>query len=304
MTVSSITGLSTTRVPIIMRSKLFVPGSRPEFFAKAMAGEADAISIDLEDAVDESRKAEARAAVKAFLVSLPADRSKTIIVRVNGIATEHFEADVEAIAGPGLDLINVPMTETGDDVRKAAAVIGRVVKAKGIANPIGILANIETAKAFRLAAEIAGADERVAGLQLGFGDLLEPLGIDRYNPAIVLQFQLAVRLAAGEAGVFAYDSAFANVKDTEALKREAEAARKLGYLGKSAIHPSQVPIINAAFRPSDEEIAHSLRVVAAARDAQAKGVGAWMVDGKMVDAPFVVRAEAIVALAHRLGLAQ
>jgi citrate lyase subunit beta/citryl-CoA lyase len=65
-----------------------------------------------------------------------------------------------------------------------------------------------------------------------------------------------------------------------------------------------VPIINAAFRPSDEEIAHSLRVVAAARDAQAKGVGAWMVDGKMVDAPFVVRAEAIVALAHRLGLAQ
>jgi citrate lyase subunit beta/citryl-CoA lyase len=183
-------------------------------------------------------------------------------------------------------------------------VIGRVVKEKGLAKPIGILANIETAKAFRLAAEIAGADERVAGLQLGFGDLLEPLGIDRYNPAVVLQFQLAVRLAAGEAGIFAYDSAFANVKDAEALKREAETARKLGYLGKSAIHPSQVPIINAAFRPSDEEIAHSLRVVAAARDAQAKGVGAWMVDGKMVDAPFVVRAQAIVVLARRLGLAQ
>ena len=196
------------------------------------------------------------------------------------------------------------MTETGHDVRKAAAVIGRVVKEKRLAKPIGILANIETAKAFRLAAEIAGADERVAGLQLGFGDLLEPLGIDRYNPAVVLQFQLAVRLAAGEAGIFAYDSAFANVKDAEALKREAETARKLGYLGKSAIHPSQVPIINAAFRPSDEEIAHSLRVVAAARDAQAKGVGAWMVDGKMVDAPFVVRAQAIVVLARRLGLAQ
>ena len=268
----STTPASTTLSPIVMRSKLFVPGSRPELFAKAMAGEADAISIDLEDAVDESRKADARAAVKAFLASLPADRSKTIIVRVNGIATEHFEADVEAIASPGLDLINVPMTETGDDVRKAAAVIGRVVKEKGLAKPIGILANIETAKAFRLAAEIAGADDRVAGLQLGFGDLLEPLGIDRYNPAVVLQFQLAVR--------------------------------KLGYLGKSAIHPSQVPIINAAFRPSDEEIAHSLRVVAAARDAQAKGVGAWMVDGKMVDAPFVVRAQAIVVLARRLGLAQ
>ncbi|HTO50545.1 MAG TPA: CoA ester lyase [Burkholderiales bacterium] len=285
-----------------MRSKLFVPGSRPELFAKAMAGEADALSIDLEDAVDENRKAEARAAVRAFLHSLPADKTKTIIVRVNGIATEHFEADVEAIAGPGLDLINVPMTQTGDDVRKAAAGIARAEKAKGLAQPIGILANIETAKAFRLAAEIAAADRRVAGLQLGFGDLLEPLGIDRYDPAVILQFQLGVRLAAGEAGVFAYDSAFANVKDTEALRREAETARRLGYLGKSAIHPSQVPVINAVFRPSDEEIAHSLRVVAAAREAGAKGVGAYMVDGKMVDAPFVVRAEATVALARRLGL--
>ena len=106
------------------------PGSRPELFGKAMAGEADAISIDLEDAVDESRKRQARAAVGEFLRSLPADKSKTIIVRVNGIATEHFAADVEAIAGPGLDLINVPMTETGDDVRKAAAIIGRIEKSE------------------------------------------------------------------------------------------------------------------------------------------------------------------------------
>jgi citrate lyase subunit beta/citryl-CoA lyase len=289
-------------VPPIMRSKLFVPGSRPELFAKALAGEADAISIDLEDAVDESRKREARAAVAEFLRTLPADRSKTIIVRVNGIATEHFAADVEAIAGPGLDLVNVPMTESGEDVRQAAAVIARVEQAKGLAQPIRILANVETAKAFRLAAEIAGADARVAGLQLGFGDLLEPLGIDRYDPAVVLHFQLGVRLAAGEAGVFAYDSAFANFKDTDALRREAETARRLGYLGKSAIHPSQVATINAAFRPSDAEIAHSLRVVDAARAAGAKGVGAWTVDGKMVDAPFVVRAEATVALARRLGL--
>ena len=100
------------------------------------------------------------------------------------------------------------MTETGDDVRKAVAVIGRVEKARAH-DPTGVLANIESPKGFRLAAEIAAADQRVAGLQLGFGDLLEPLGIDRYNPAVILQFQLAVRLAAGEAGVLAYDSAFA-----------------------------------------------------------------------------------------------
>lgn len=274
-----------------MRTKLFVPGSRPELFAKAMASEADALSFDLEDAVDESRKDEARQAVGEFLRSLK-QKSKVIIVRVNGIGTPHFEADVAAIRGPGLDLINLPMMESAEEVRRAA----RVTK------DIGLLANIETAKGLRFAAEIAGAHPTVRGLQLGFGDLLEPLGIDRYNPNVILQFQLAVRLAAGEAGVFAYDSAMANVKDTEFLKREAEAARKLGFLGKSAIHPSQVAVINAVFRPSDEEISHSLRVVDAAGKAKQEGVGAWTVDGKMVDAPFVVRAENILALARKLGL--
>ena len=274
-----------------MRTKLFVPGSRPELFAKAMASEADALSFDLEDAVDESRKDEARAAVGEFIRSLR-DKCKVIIVRVNGIDTPHFAKDVAAIRGPGLDIINLPMVESADAVRRAAAVT----------KDIGLMANIETARGLRFAAEIAGAHPMVRGLQLGFGDLLEPLGIDRYNPAVVLQFQLAVRLAAGEAGVFAYDSAMANVKDLEFLKREAEAARKLGYLGKSAIHPSQVRVINDVFRPGDEEIAHSLKVVESARKAGAEGVGAWTVDGRMVDAPFVVRARNILAVARKLGL--
>jgi citrate lyase subunit beta/citryl-CoA lyase len=285
-----------------MRCKLFVPGSRPELFAKAMAGEADAISIDLEDAVDESRKDEARGQVAAFLRALPADRTKTIIVRVNGIDTPHFEKDIAAISGPGLDLVNLPMTSCGDDVRHAAAAMARVDREKGVAHPAGILANIETPKAFRLAAEIACADRRVAGLQLGFGDLLEPYGIERYDPRVVLHFQLGVKIAAAEAGVFAFDSAMADVKNTDFLRQEAEAARRLGFIGKSAIHPSQVAIINEVFRPTDAEIAHSLKVVASAKEAAEKGVGAWTVDGKMIDAPFVARARAILRVAEKLGL--
>jgi len=275
-----------------VRCKLFVPGSRPELFAKAMAGEADALSFDLEDAVDESRKDEARKHVADFLRSLPSDRTKVVIVRVNGVDTPHFERDIEAIRGPGLDYVNLPMVETAEDVRRSAAVT----------RDLHLMANIETAKGLRNAAEIAGAHPSVKGLQLGFGDLLEPLGIDRYNPVVVLQIQLAVRLAAGEAGVFAYDSAMANVKDTAFLRQETETARKLGFLGKSAIHPSQVAIINEVFRPSEAEIAHSVKVVASARENVAKGVGAWTVDGKMVDAPFVVRAENILATARKLGL--
>ena len=285
-----------------MRCKLFVPGSRPELFAKAMAGDADAISIDLEDAVDESRKDRAREEVARFLRELPADKAKTIIVRVNGVGTPHFERDIEAISGPGLDLVNQPMPESGDEVRACAEAMRRVAKAKGLAAPAGIMANIETPAAFRRAAEIAMADPLVKGLQIGFGDLLEPYGIERYDPRVVLHLQLGVKLAAAEAGIFAYDSAMADVKNVAFLREEAETARRLGFLGKSAIHPSQVAVINEVFRPTEAEIAHSLKVVASAKENADKGVGAWTVDGKMIDAPFVARAQAVLAVARRLGL--
>lgn len=284
-----------------MRSKLFVPGSRPELFAKAMASEADALSFDLEDAVDEARKGEARRELAKFLRALPPNTGKTIIVRVNGLDTPHFEADLEAVVGPGLDIVNLPKPEGGDDVRACAATLTKVERKSGV-EPVQILANIESPRALRLAAEIATSSPRVVGLQAGWGDLIEPLDIDRYNPNVIEALLLQIRIAAGEAGVWAYDGAYANFKDAEGYRREAEMSRRLGYLGKSAIHPTQVPIANAVFRPSDEEIAHSLKVVDAARDAADKGIGAFTVNGRMVDAPFIRRAESILALARRLGL--
>jgi citrate lyase beta subunit len=286
-----------------MRSKLFVPGSRPELFAKAMASEADALSFDLEDAVDEARKGEARTEVARFLRSLPPNCGKTIIVRVNGLDTPHFAADLEAIVGPGLDILNLPMCESADDVRETVAALARVErKLEPAIEPVGVMPNIETPRGLRFAAEIATAGPRVVGLQAGWGDLIEPLGIDRYNPAMIESLQLQIRIAAGEAGVWACDGAWANIGDAEGYRREAEAARRLGYIGKSAIHPTQVPIANAVFRPTDDEIAHSLKVVGAARVAAAQGMGAFTVDGRMVDAPFVRRAESILELARRLKL--
>jgi len=284
-----------------MRSKLFVPGSRPELFAKAMASEADALSFDLEDAVDEQRKDMARTELAKFLRSLPPNTGKVIIVRVNGIETKHFERDLEAIVGPGLDMVNLPKPESPDDVRACAAVLKKLERKAGV-EPVDILANIESPRSLRLAAEIAVASPRVVGLQVGWGDLIEPLDIDRYNPVAIQQLLLQVRIAAGEAGIWAYDGAYANIKDPEGYRREAQSSRRLGYIGKSAIHPTQVPIANEVYRPTDDEIAHSLKVVEAAEVAASKGVGAFTVNGKMVDAPFVRRAEAILALARKLGL--
>lgn len=275
-----------------MRSKLFVPGSRPEWFAKALESDADALSIDLADAVDASEKARARVATGDFVRSLPRPRSKLVIVRVNAITSAYFDADAEAIAAADPDLVNIPRVESIGDVSRAAAAL----------HGIAILANIETAKGLRAAAEIA-SHQSVAGLQLGLADLLEPLSIDRCDPQIVLQLQLAMRLACGEAEVFAYDSAYPFLDDEEGLRREADGAKRLGYLGKSAIHPRQVPIINDVFQPSEQEIAFARKVVASAREKEAAGIGAWTVDGKLVDAPFLVRARNTLALAQRLGLA-
>jgi citrate lyase subunit beta/citryl-CoA lyase len=285
-----------------MRSKLFVPGSRPELFAKALAGDADAISIDLEDAVAAERKEEARGIVGDWLRTAPDARGKLLIVRVNAMDTPHFAADVQAVVRPGLHVLNLPKPESAEDVRAASAAIRQAERANGVTEPVRLLLNIETPRALRCAADLAGADPRVVGLQVGLGDLFEPLGIARREAAAVQQVLLAVRLAAGEAGIDAYDGAFADVRDTEGYVAEARMARRLGFAGKTCIHPSQVALANEAFRPGDAEVAQALRVVQAASAAEAAGVGAFLVDGRMIDRPFLLRARGIVATARRLGL--
>ncbi|MEY2953684.1 MAG: hypothetical protein RLZZ401_1771 [Pseudomonadota bacterium] len=286
-----------------MRSKLFVPGSRPELFDKALRGDADALSFDLEDSVSKGRKADARDALQALLSGPSARASgKTLIARVNPCGSVHFDADVRAVVRSGLALLNLPKVESTGEVLAAVAALEAAERANGVTEPVGLLLNIESARGLRLAYELASAHSRVAGLQLGLGDLFEPLQIDRQEPAALRAVMLQMRLAAGEAGVFAYDAAYARFSDAEGFRAEADLARRLGYIGKSCIHPSQVPLANEAFRPTDAEIAHARRVVEAAADAQARGVGAYTVDGQMVDAPFVLRAHAVLATAKRMGL--
>ena len=279
-----------------MRSKLFVPGSRPELFAKALNGQADAISIDLEDAVPEARKEEARAAVAEFLRSPQALNSgKLIIVRVNAIGSPHFEADVQAVTQPALGMLNLPKAESAADIHTVCAALARAESLNGVARPVRVLANIESPLGLRKAAEIGAADARVAGLQLGFADLFEANGIARRDTANVHAAMFALRMAAAEAGVFAYDSAFPDIKDADGFRAEAGMSKRLGFWGKSCIHPSQVALANEVFSASAAEYEHAVRVLAAAREAEASGAGAFTVDGKMIDLPFIRRAEAVVA---------
>jgi len=286
-----------------MRSKLFVPGTRPELFAKAINGAADGVCFDLEDAVIEARKHEARATVRSYLLSgATLTSGKTVIVRVNAMDTAHFSADIAAVAQVGVHVINLPKPSHIKQVQAAAEALAQAEHANGVNAPIGLLLNIESPLALRTAAELARAHPRVVGLQLGLGDLFEPLGISRQDTAAIRHAMFAVRLAAAEADVYAYDGAFANIAQPEGFRAEAEGSRSLGFIGKSCIHPSQVAIANAVYRPTPEELAHARKVVHAATQAEASGAGAYVVDGKMIDAPFVQRARDIVANARRLGL--
>lgn len=286
-----------------MRSKLFVPGSRPELFDKALSGPADGLSFDLEDSVTEGRKAEARDAIRTLLLRPAAVASgKTLIVRVNALGTAHFAADVAAVVQPGLQLLNLPKTETVSEVLAAVQALEAAEHSNGVTAPVRLLLNIESPRGLRQAHALACAHPRVAGLQLGLGDLFEPLQIDRHNPAALVPIWLQLRLAAGEAGIFAYDGAYARFSDADGFQAEAQAARRFGFMGKSCIHPSQVALANAVFQPTPEEIAQAQRTVRAATAAEANHTGAYVVDGAMVDAPFVKRARQLLADAHRYGL--
>ncbi|WP_422016057.1 HpcH/HpaI aldolase/citrate lyase family protein [Roseateles sp.] len=273
------------------RSKLFVPGARPELFDKALNGAADALSFDLEDAVLPEAKDQARANVAAFLARAAAlPRRPLVIVRINAPGTPWFDDDVRALMRPGLDWLNLPKAQSAADVQHVAALLGELEAAAGLTAPVDLLVNIESAAALHRAADIGAAHPRVAGLQLGLADLYEPLGIARHDPANVHATLHALRMAAAAAGVPAYDGAYPDLADTAGFRAEAQMARRLGFAGKSCIHPRQVAPANEVFGASEEELAWAARVDAAARQAEAQGLGVVAVDGQMIDAPFVQRA--------------
>ena len=200
---------------------------------------------------------------------------------------------------PGLDWINLPKAESAEHVLSAATLIGDLETATGRSTPVGLLVNIESAAALQLAADLGAAHPRVVGLQLGLADLYEPLGIERRNAANVHATQHALRMAAAAAGVPAYDGAYPDLADLDGFRAEALMARRLGFAGKSCIHPRQIAAANEVFGPNADELAWAERVDAAARRAEADNAGVVVVDGRMVDAPFIQRARQLLRQVSR-----
>jgi citrate lyase subunit beta/citryl-CoA lyase len=275
-----------------MRSKLFVPCSRPEFFDKALASAADALSFDLEDSVPADGKAAARERLSVFLASDAAHQTaKQIIVRVNDPRGLDFTADLAALRGRRVGMLNLPKIDDAAGLIAAARAIAEIRDA-----PVDLLVNIETPRALTRAADIARADPHVVGLQVGLNDLFATFGADRRDPHNVRAALWQIRLAAAETGAFACDGAWPDLHDEAGFVAEAEMARALGYIGKTCIHPSQIASANRIFGEGGD-LAAARRLVAAAREAATDGRGAFRFEGRMVDQPMIAEAEALLARA-------
>jgi len=282
-----------------MRSKLFVPAIRPELFEKALHSGADAVCFDLEDAVAPNRKSEAREFLHTFLSQHSPTAAPLLLVRTNAVASADFPQDITCALWPSLYAIALPKVESAEEVYVAAARIAEFETSCNLPSQVGILPTIESPRGLRFAAEIALSSPRVIGLQLGFADLLEPLDIATDNVSVRNQIRLMLRLAAAEGGVDCYDSAYASLKDLAGYESQLKAARSLGFSGSSCIHPTQVSVANLVFTPTDEELAHARRIVEAAEQAAQEGSAVTTLDGKMIDAPFILRAHQL--LAHKLS---
>ena len=285
------------------RSMLFVSGEKTERFAKAMAAGADLVCIDLEDAVHPGRKAEARAQVLAWLAAQPPQPGgPRRALRINGLRTLEGLRDLVALAESGLqlDALLLPKAETATDVQVLRAIVGAQVG--------GIVALIETAQGIEDAAAIArathGASDGGAALMalmLGGADLSAELGAS-FDAQGLAHARGRLVNAAKAAGIQAWDVPHIDLADDAGLAVETRAVLALGFDCKTAIHPQQLATIHAAFRPTPAELDWARTLLAAVPAGSGDGinVGAFLFNGRMVDAPLMKRAHRI---AERAALA-
>lgn len=280
------------------RSMLYMPGNNPNMLQNCCCLGADGLLLDLEDAVSPDCKDEARRLLAYFLRKLDFGNTE-VTVRINGTDTPWWRDDLKEIIPTRPHAVRLPKCEDPADIRELDSAILEIETAEGIpSGSIEIHAMIETAAAVERASEIARACPRVSAITLGGQDLAADIGVRRSKEGVeILYARSRVVIAARAAGIACFDTVFTDINDTEGLYREASLAAQLGFTGKAAIHPSQVRVINEAFRPEEQAIRHAEKVIAAAKEAKIKSIGVYAVDGNMVDGPVVRQALAVLAQA-------
>ncbi len=283
----------------LRRSRLYLPGNEPKFFANAGLHGPDGLILDLEDSVAPAEKDAARVLVRNALRALDFQGAERM-VRIN--QGERGLADLEWIVPHGVQLVLLPKVEDPAQVREVAARIADLRRVHGGAEPIHLMPIVESALGAWRAYEIAAACPEVVGLAIGLEDYTADIGAQRTLAGTESFWARAQVLnGARAAGVQPIDTVFSDVADEAGLRAAVLEAKSLGFVGKGCIHPRQVAVVHDAFAPAADEIDRAVRIVRAYEDAEARGLGVVSLGTKMIDAPVVKRALATVDLAVRMG---
>ena len=286
----------------LRRSMLFVPGANTAMVCNAFIYKPDTVMFDLEDSVALSEKDSARWMVYHALKHFTYQDIETA-VRVNPLDTPFGLLDLEAVIRAGVDIIRLPKTDSVDDVLEMEQEIAHIENKIGREKKTMLLAAIESALGVVNAVDIARCSKRLMGIALGAEDFVRDLRTQRTKEGSELMAaRNQILLAARAAKIGAFDSIFSDVKDKEGFMHEVNYIKSLGFDGKSLINPNQIPSLHKAIEPSKKDIDWAIEVLEAAKDATIRGLGVVSIDGKMVDAPIIGRAQWIISLAKASGV--
>jgi citrate lyase subunit beta / citryl-CoA lyase len=284
-----------------IRSFLFAPGNHARRVEKALSLDADAVILDLDDAVATAEKPPTREAVAAALAR---DRRGLLYVRVNAIDTAFCYGDFVAIARPGLDGVILPKVESAAGIATADWLLAQLEREQGLApGAIDLVPIIETARGLSRIDAILAAGTRVRRVAFGAGDFTLDTGMAWSRDEGELAAARAAIVTASRAAEIEppFDTVWVDLGDAEGLEKSAQTALAMGFQGKMCIHPGQVAVVNRVFTPSDSEIGFAEKVVAAFARAEAEGSASLQLDGKFIDYPIVYRAQRVLARVAAIG---
>lgn len=285
----------------LRRAMMFAPGNNPAMLQNAGIYGADSIIFCLEDAVSIAEKDAARHLVASALkhITYPCE----VGVRINHISTPWGYDDLDCVLAAKPDFIRLPKAETADEIKEIDEIISKAEQTHGFTpGSIQMMAAIETPKGLRNAYEMATASPRMMALAIGGEDFVTSLktGKTKGGRELFVARSMLV-FAAREAGVDVIDSVFSDIRDDETFVEEVKLAKELGFDGKSVVNPRQIELVYQVYTPSDKEIEYAKKVLAAYQEALERKSGVISLNGKMIDAPMIIRAERVLAYASAVG---
>jgi len=287
----------------MFRSLLFIPGNNERFLQKSIKLHADILCFDLEDSVPSSEKEAARNLVASFLTTKQGVNDSFIYVRINSFDSGLVDGDLERIVMKGLDGIVLPKIGNSEEVTQIIQKIDAIVSKRKLSSDIKIIPSIETSRGVVNANSIASSHKNVTALVFGVFDYLYDMNVDvEYDDFMSYNYARSkIPVDARAAGIEAFDGIWQNVKDIDGLIKDAAIAKKLGYSGKTLIHPSHINPVHDIFRPTKKQIEWAKKVLAALQDTFENGNarGAKLLEGKMIDAVHYKQAKAVISAAEQ-----